>query len=77
MFTIRYKVNGEVRSRRLARYHNYSSAQLIENRHDWRRQARDHFRSVSPSRVSPQVEDITELTLYSGHLLLQRVTFDA
>jgi len=75
MFHIRYRVNGEVHARRLARRYSYSSAQLIANRHDWRQQARDHFRSVSPSRVSPQIEDIIEISLHDGHTLLQRISF--
>lgn len=75
MFHIKYRVNGEVMSRRLARRHSYSSGLLIEHRHDWRRQALDHYRSVNTSRVTPQLEDILEITLYDGVTLLQRVPF--
>lgn len=75
MRVIKYRVNGEVRTRRLCR-RNLTTQQFLENRHLLRREARDHFHSISGSRVSPATEDIATLELWDGHCLMFRFSFD-
>lgn len=75
MRVIKYRVNGEVRTRRLCR-RNLTTQQFLENRHPLRREARDHFHSISGSRVSPATEDILTLELWDGHCLMFRVGFN-
>lgn len=76
MYHIRYKVNGETLPRRLARRQNYSLQRFLEERHDLRREALDHYRSVNTSRVTPQLEDVIELRLYNGHELISSHSFN-
>lgn len=75
MRVIKYRVNGEVRTRRLCR-RNLTTQQFLENRHPLRREARDHFHSISGSRVSPATEDIITLELWDGHCLMSRFDFN-
>lgn len=74
MNIIKYRVNGEVRSRRLCR-RNLDVNQFLGERNSLRREARDHFHSVSGSRVGPGIEDILTLELWGGNTLLQRINF--